>query len=141
MPRPVAARPVDAIPAGIDPKSKRWNDAVHEAGHFVAAKVLGATEVWAEIVGFWNLGRDGFTNFWIDPRYGAVISLVGPFAAKLITGDEPGSEGDYATARYRARLGNVSYHQVVTEAHMLLAKHRGEIVKRAVELHAKGRIQ
>ena len=132
---------VDAIPASIDPKSKRWNDAVHESGHFVAAKVLGATEVWAEIVGFWNLGRDGFTNFWIEPRHGAVISLVGPFAAKLITGSEPGSEGDYATARYRARVGKVPYHQVVAEARLLLVRYRAEIIVRAVQLHKRGRIQ
>ncbi|WP_163547804.1 hypothetical protein [Candidatus Frankia nodulisporulans] len=112
--------------------------AVHEAGHVIVARALGATRAQARVTragGEYRLRFDGPDV--ADPAGDdAVIKLAGACAAGLIVGRDTGSGSDRAAARRLLRRSSRSLRDAQNDAARLVGQHRREIEALAARIAA-----
>jgi len=93
---------------GCTPCTKRWQAAVHEAGHIVAYDHYGEEWLWAEINEGHGLVKSGPGELEADGVYVyMVIGQAGDVAEEMVLGAAVGSGGDAANvAALAARWGD-----------------------------------
>lgn len=122
----------------------RWNTAVHEVGHLVAAQTFGARGVAATVRTDWQGRSRGLTTLRVwrgSDLDHAVYTLAGAAAGLLITGDEAlsGSD-DIPNARQILAEINHPYRNAQKRAAALVRRHRAAIERAAERLYQHGRI-
>lgn len=115
---------------------ERREVAVHEAGHVIVARALGATKAQARITargGRYKLAYNGPDG--ADPAGDdAVVKLAGGAAATLIVGRDTGSGNDRADARRLLRRSPRSLRDAQKDVARLVRQHRGDIEALAVRI-------
>ncbi len=116
-------------------------ESVHEAGHALAAHLLGADIAYARL-GPNSSGETRTTREPADPRKRAVISLAGPAATHLLCAPDPARWRREDVDRRQARLdvGNGGYLLARQTARKLLAAHLPELGRIARELARRRRL-
>lgn len=125
-------------------KDPRWNTAVHEAGHVVVGRKLGARGLHASITTDRRgrtRGRCTPSRFRGDELDFAAYCLAGAAAGRLITGDEALVGSDDIDAARQALTG--TDHRLKDAERLatrLVRRHHGAIEEAARELYDHGRI-
>lgn len=125
-------------------KDTRWNVAVHEAGHVIVGRKLGAWRLHSSIA----TDRRGRTRGMCTPcrfRSGALDEaayfLAGAAAGRLITGDEALEGSDDIDAAHTALDGTPhGFRDAERLAGRLVRRHRQAIEEAAHRLYDRGRI-
>ncbi len=122
-------------------RTAREGTAIHEAGHMVAARKKGATDVSGRVdtSGSKSSGSFGAT-FNGSKKDEAVIMLAGGAAAKRMTGR--GYEVDRSDTRAAKRLlrgSGVSVRQARREADAIVRKNKAAVDREAKRLLKRGR--
>jgi hypothetical protein len=127
-------------------KDTRWNVAVHEAGHVIVGRRLGARGLHASI----TTDRRGRSQGQCTPRRFAgatteldfaAYCLAGAVAGRLITGDEALVGSDDLDAAHDALAGTGhSLRDAERHATRLVRRHRDAIERAARQLYDHGRI-
>ncbi|MEW6490302.1 MAG: hypothetical protein AB1578_20630 [Thermodesulfobacteriota bacterium] len=117
--------------------ARRWRIAVHEAGHEIAARVLGVPVSVA--ARFTADGGAMETGFPADARDLAVVALAGPCAEAMLAGGvredaEAAWKGDVDMVAALLDLTGADVLPLLERADELVAEHRSRIVARAWKL-------
>jgi hypothetical protein len=122
-------------------KDARTGTAIHEAGHVVAARQKGATDVTARVDTVGSRSRGSYSaTFGGSKRDEAVIALAGAAAARRLAGR--GYEVDRSDTRQARRLlkgSGVSLRQARREARAVVRANRREIEREAKRLLKRGK--
>ena len=118
----------------------RWHTAVHEAGHVVVGRALGARGLGAVLLSD-TRGRTTPCTWRGSRLEEAAYLIAGAAAGRLITGDPAlcGS-GDVAAARKTLRRTKHTVGDAEALARQLARKHRRAIERAARQLYDHGRI-
>lgn len=118
----------------------RWHTAVHEAGHVVVGRKLGARGLGAVLLSD-TRGRCTPCTWRGSRLEEAAYILAGAAAGRLITGD-PALDGssDVSSARRALRRTKHTLDEAETLAAQLARKHRRAIERAARQLYDDGRI-
>ncbi|NES28947.1 hypothetical protein GCE86_19680 [Micromonospora terminaliae] len=109
--------------------------AVHEAGHAVAAVVLGAPVAWVDVE--WRPGEGGTLVREVDPHTDAVVALAGYEAS----GGALAFSGDtHDTLAARELVGEAGIPAATLDARRILIAHRYRLLVVASALLDHGRI-
>ncbi len=125
---------------GFFTKNTRWNVAVHEAGHVIVGRKLGARGLHAVLLS----DTRGHTTpcTWRGSRLEeATYCLAGAAAGRLITGDPALCDsGDAGAARKALARTKHTVREAEELAVRLVRQHRRAIERAARELYRTGRI-